>query len=132
MLFVPVEARECRYLTLRPETRKAGCWPNDHVRNRLGGQCYFREQEGLETGRPDHYRYFFGGCVIEPEDLKPGAVVCDVPHDVSAAAQMRMMFWSSKGLGGSAGRMDHFNFGYPPGLVLACMAETMLLALKAI
>lgn len=81
--------------------------------------------------------------VIEPEDLRTGAVVCEVslPHDVSrrVAAErpdvlvveggnMRVpgeMRWSRVREDG-----EEFNMGLPRGTALACMSETMLLALE--
>ncbi len=72
--------------------------------------------------------------LIEPEDLHPGAVVCDVarPRNVS-----RMVYESRDDVlvfdGGVIevpGEPDFgIDFGFPPGLSEACMAETMVLAL---
>lgn len=72
--------------------------------------------------------------VIEPHHLKPGAVVCDVarPRDVSAlVAQHRPdVLVIDGGMVEAPGDPDfHFNFGFPPRMVYACMAETMALAL---
>ncbi len=74
-------------------------------------------------------------AVIEPEHLKPGAVVCDVarPRDVSArvAAVRDDVLVIDGGMVAVPGAVDfHFNFGFPPGLAYACMAETMALALE--
>ncbi|TCP54727.1 putative amino acid dehydrogenase [Tumebacillus sp. BK434] len=74
--------------------------------------------------------------LIHPEDLKPGAVVCDVarPRDVSrrVAAERDDVLVIEGGLvevpGGWEGKP--FSFGLPHGIVYACMAETMLLALE--
>jgi predicted amino acid dehydrogenase len=73
--------------------------------------------------------------VIEPEDLRPGAVVCDVarPRDVSArvAAVRDDVLVIDGGMVAVPGPVDfHFNFGFPPGMAYACMAETMVLALE--
>ena len=72
--------------------------------------------------------------VIEPEHLKPGAVVCDVarPRDVSAqvAAKRDDVLVIDGGMVAVPGDVDfHFNFGFPPRMAYACMAETMALAL---
>ena len=72
--------------------------------------------------------------VIEPQHLKPGAVVCDVarPRDVSAqvAAVRDDVLVIDGGMVAVPGAVDfHFNFGFPPGMAYACMAETMALAL---
>ena len=74
--------------------------------------------------------------VIEPEHLKPGAVVCDVarPRDVSAkvAAVRDDVLVIDGGMVAVPGEAVcfNFNFGFPPGLAYACMAETMALALE--
>jgi predicted amino acid dehydrogenase len=73
--------------------------------------------------------------LIEPEHLKPGAVVCDVarPRDVSArvAAVRDDVLVIDGGMVAVPGQVDfHFNFGFPPGMAFACMAETMALALE--
>jgi fatty aldehyde-generating acyl-ACP reductase len=75
-------------------------------------------------------------AVIEPEHLRPGAVVCDVarPRDVSArvaAARPDVLVID----GGMVqvplpGASFNFDFGFPPGHVYACMAETMVLAME--
>jgi fatty aldehyde-generating acyl-ACP reductase len=73
--------------------------------------------------------------VIEPENLRPGAVVCDIarPRDVSArvAAAREDVLVIDGGMVAVPGAVDfHFNFGFPPGMAYACMAETMALALE--
>jgi predicted amino acid dehydrogenase len=74
--------------------------------------------------------------VIEPEHLRPGAVVCDVarPRDVSArvAAFRDDVLVIDGGMVQAPGSQVEFNFdfGFPPGLVYACMAETIALALE--
>ncbi|MCC6191594.1 MAG: shikimate dehydrogenase [Anaerolineales bacterium] len=74
--------------------------------------------------------------LIEPRHLRPGAVVCDVarPRDVSArvAAERDDVLVIDGGMvqmPGTATRLN-FDFGFPPGMVYACMAETMALALE--
>jgi fatty aldehyde-generating acyl-ACP reductase len=73
--------------------------------------------------------------VIEPENLRPGAVVCDIarPRDVSArvAAVRDDVLVIDGGMVAVPGAVDfHFSFGFPPGMAYACMAETMALALE--
>ena len=73
--------------------------------------------------------------VIRPEYLQPGSVVCDVarPRDVSAmvAASRDDILVIDGGMVDVPGPVDfHFNFGFPPGKVYACMAETIALALE--
>lgn len=73
--------------------------------------------------------------IINPEHLKPGAVVCDVarPRDVSirVAEQRDDVLVIEGGMVEVPGPVDFgFNFGFPPGKSYACMAETMALALE--
>jgi predicted amino acid dehydrogenase len=73
-------------------------------------------------------------AIIQPKHLKSGAVVCDVarPRDVSAtvAAQRHDVLVIDGGMVEVPGDVDfHFDFGFPPRMAYACMAETMALAL---
>jgi fatty aldehyde-generating acyl-ACP reductase len=73
-------------------------------------------------------------AIVEPQHLKPGAVVCDVarPRDVSkrVAEQRDDVLVFEGGLVEVPGPVDfHFNFGFPPKTSYACMAETIALAL---
>lgn len=73
--------------------------------------------------------------IINPDDLKPGAVVCDVarPRNVSkeVSARRRDVLVIEGGVINVPGNVDfHFNFGFPPHTSYACMAETMILALE--
>lgn len=73
--------------------------------------------------------------IIEPEDLKPGAVVCDVarPRNVSRkVAEVRDdVLVIEGGVVEVPGNVDFgLNFGFPPGTSYACMAETMILSLE--
>ncbi len=74
-------------------------------------------------------------AVIEPQHLKPGAVVCDVarPRDVSkrVAAERDDVLVIEGGMVEVPGAPDfHFDFGFPPRKAYACMAETMALGLE--
>jgi fatty aldehyde-generating acyl-ACP reductase len=74
-------------------------------------------------------------AIIRPEHLKPGAVICDVarPRDVSAqvAEQRKDVLIIDGGMVRVPGDVNfNFDFGFPPGLAYACMAETMTLALE--
>ena len=74
-------------------------------------------------------------AIIEPHHLKPGAVVCDVarPRDVSrrVAAERDDVLVIEGGMVEVPGPVDfNFNFGFPPKMAYACMAETMALALE--
>lgn len=73
--------------------------------------------------------------IIEPGHIKPGAVMCDVarPRDVSraVAASRDDVLVIEGGMVEVPGPADfHFDFGFPPGMAYACMAETMTLALE--
>lgn len=74
-------------------------------------------------------------AVIEPEDLKPGCVVCDVarPRDVSVrvAKERDDVLVIEGGVVAVPGpEADfHFHFGFPPKTAYACMSETIMLAL---
>ncbi len=76
-----------------------------------------------------------GQAIIQPGDLKSGCVVCDVarPRDVSRAVieQRDDVLVIEGGMVQVPGPVDfHFNFGFPPRMAYACMAETMVLALE--
>ncbi len=74
-------------------------------------------------------------AVIEPEDLKPGSVVCDVarPRDVSVrvAKERDDVLVIEGGVVAVPGQDAdfHFHFGFPPKTAYACMSETIMLAL---
>lgn len=76
-----------------------------------------------------------GGSIIQAEHLKQGAIVCDVavPHDVSREVQKLRpdVLVIEGGVVEVPGNVDFgLDFGYPPGLALACMAETMILTME--
>ena len=73
--------------------------------------------------------------IIKPEYPKPGSIICDValPHDVcrEVAALRPDILVIEGGLVQLPGEGDlNYNFGYPKGIALACMSETILLALE--
>jgi len=73
--------------------------------------------------------------IIEPEDLKSGAIVCDVarPRNVSRrVAEMRNdILVIEGGVVEVPGDVNFgLNFGFPEGTAYACMAETMILSLE--
>lgn len=75
-------------------------------------------------------------AIIHPEDLKAGAVVCDLARPRDVAQQVVEVRDDVLVLDGGVVQVpgDHvdlgFNFGFPPGTVMACMAETMILSLE--
>lgn len=73
--------------------------------------------------------------IIGPEDLAPGTVICDVsrPRNVSrqVAEQRKDVLVIEGGVVEVPGEVNfNFNFGFPPGMSYACMAETMMLAME--
>lgn len=73
--------------------------------------------------------------IIEAEDLKVGAIVCDVsrPRNVSADVSQKRkdVLVIEGGIVRVPGNVNFgFNFGFPPQTAYACMAETMILALE--
>lgn len=73
--------------------------------------------------------------VLFPEDLRPGAVVCDVarPRDVARqVAETRSDVLVIEGglVEVPSEYESRFRFGLPKGIVFACMAETMILSLE--
>ena len=73
-------------------------------------------------------------CILEPADLRRGAVVCDLsrPANVSAAtaAQRPDVLVIDGGVIAAPGNPYLGNWGLGQGLAFACMAETMMLALE--
>ena len=73
--------------------------------------------------------------IIEPHHLKSGAVICDVarPRDVSRQVVDKRddVLVIEGGMVGVPGQVNfNFDFGFPPGMAFACMAETITLALE--
>lgn len=73
--------------------------------------------------------------IIQAQDLRPGAVVCDVarPRDVSrqVAEERQDVLVFEGGVVEVPGEVRFgLDFGFPPGTSYACMAETMILALE--
>ena len=74
-------------------------------------------------------------AIIQPADIKSGAVVCDVarPRDVSSkvAKERDDVLVIDGGVIAVPGDVDFgFDFGFPPKMAYACMSETMALALE--
>ncbi|MBQ7569173.1 shikimate dehydrogenase [bacterium] len=76
-----------------------------------------------------------GGDILQPSYFKPGCVICDVavPHDVCReVAHLRPdVLVIEGGVVEAPGHAEfNFDFGFPEGICLACMAETMILTLE--
>jgi len=130
-------ARECRYLTLvaRNESKLESL--AEKILQETGLVCRVTSDVKKALRQADIIIAVTSSteAVIHPEDLKPGAVVCDVarPRDVSVqVAKVRDdVLVIEGGLVELPGEVDFgLDFGYPPGIGLACMAETMMLALE--
>lgn len=73
--------------------------------------------------------------LIEPQDLKPGSVITDVARPRNISSQVSQKRPDVLVLDGGVIEVPGphadmgFNFGFPPRMVEACMAETMILAL---
>ena len=73
--------------------------------------------------------------LIGEEDLRPGAIVCDisVPKNVSEETVMKRedIIVIDGGIVSPPGDVNfNFYYGPPPGLAYACVAETMILTLE--
>ncbi|MDQ2816802.1 MAG: NAD(P)H-binding protein [Candidatus Eremiobacteraeota bacterium] len=73
--------------------------------------------------------------LIEPEDLSPGAVVCELslPHDVSqrvAIERPDVLVTEGGNIKMPSAVRFNFDFGLPKDVALACVSETMILALE--
>lgn len=130
-------ARECKFLTLVARNKeKLSILAENILKNTgLAVKITSNLKEALQKADVIITVTSAVDSVIEPEDLKPGAVVCDVarPRDVSKrVAEVRNdVLVIEGGLVEVPGDVNfNLNFGYPPGLALACMAETMILALE--
>ena len=74
-------------------------------------------------------------AIIEAKHLRQGAVICDVarPRDVSrqVVEERNDVLVIEGGMVAVPGPVDFgFNFGFPPKMAYACMAETIALALE--
>lgn len=73
--------------------------------------------------------------LIQPEDLLPGAVVCDISRPPNVSAEVERVRPDVLVIDGGVvelpGRPNlGWDFGFPRGQAYACMAETMMLALE--
>jgi predicted amino acid dehydrogenase len=130
-------ARECRFLTLVGRQTEKLEKIADRILNDTGLSVRISSNVHSALKRADVVITVTSSVdsVIDAEDLKPGAVVCDVarPRDVSreVAEKRDDVLIIEGGVVEVPGDVDfHFNFGFPPKTSYACMAETMILALE--
>jgi fatty aldehyde-generating acyl-ACP reductase len=130
-------------LVARNETRLRRF--HDDVAGRLGCESSYTTDLTAAVRRADLILTATSSTldVIQPEDLRPGAVVCELslPHDVSrrVAVERPDVLVTEGGNMVVPGnprfeRMrepgTEFDLNLPPGTALACMSETMVLALE--
>lgn len=70
--------------------------------------------------------------LVSPNDLKPGAVVCDVARPRNTSSKVNEVRDDVLAIDGGVIRVPGpvdlgLNFGFPPGTAEACIAETMIL-----
>ncbi|PKM81927.1 MAG: shikimate dehydrogenase [Firmicutes bacterium HGW-Firmicutes-13] len=130
-------AREARFLTLLARDEKKLDYLADRILSETG--LAVRATSNIKRALPaaDIIITVTGSAeaVIDVQDLKPGAVVCDVarPRDVSKkVAELRDdILVIEGGVVEVPGEVNfNFNFGFPPRTSYACMAETMILAME--
>lgn len=130
-------AREVARLSLvaRSRSRLQGLAEQIHQDSRCTVSIETELERGLREADVIVTATSSGGNIMRPEFLKPGVVICDVslPHDICReVAQVRPdILVIEGGVVEVPGNPEfHFDFGYPPGHSLACMAETMVLTLE--
>ncbi|SDF17467.1 saccharopine dehydrogenase NADP-binding domain-containing protein [Sporolituus thermophilus] len=132
-----IMAREARYLTLvaRNEKKLEKLAEQIFRSTGLAARITANTKSALKTADVVIAVTSAVDSIIEPEDLKPGAIVCDVarPRNVSRrVAEMRNdVLVIEGGVVEVPGDVNFgLNFGFPPKTAYACMAETMILALE--
>ena len=130
-------SRECRYLTLIARDRTKLDNLARKIMDETGQAVKITDnlQKALKRAQIVLTVTSSGGNIIQPEDLPPGCVVCDVarPRDVSrrVAKARKDVLVIEGGLVEVPGEVSTgLHMGYPPNVTLACMAETMILAME--
>ena len=130
-------SRECKYLTLIARDRTKLDNLARKILKQTGQAVKITDnlKNALQSAHIVITVTSSGGDIIQPEDLAPGCIVCDVarPRDVSrrVATARKDVLVIEGGLVQVPGEITTgLNLGYPPNVTLACMAETMILALE--
>lgn len=130
-------AKDCRFLTLvGRNTRKLGEVAEKIMKDTgLSVRVTSNSREAVKRADVIVTVTSSVDSVINAEDLKPGAVVCDVarPRDVSkeVAEKRDDVLIIEGGVVEVPGNVNfNFDFGFPKKTSYACMAETMMLALE--
>ncbi len=126
-----------RYLTLMARDKRKLEHAADNIYRETGTSVKVTSDIKKSLPRADIVVAVSGSedTLVEPHDLKPGAVVCDVarPRDVSVSVAQKRddVLVLEGGVVDVPGDVNfNFNFGFPPRTAYACMAETMILALE--
>jgi predicted amino acid dehydrogenase len=134
---VRILARECPFITLVGRTAEKLRTLSDRVLSETGSLCQVTTDSKAAVAAADVVITVSSAmdAIIDPLDLKPGAVVCDVavPRDVDhRVSSMRDdVLVIDGGLIAVPGGLDlGYDVGLPPGTAWACLSETMLLALE--
>jgi fatty aldehyde-generating acyl-ACP reductase len=130
-------SRECKYLTLIVRDRTKLDNLARSIMHQTGQAVKITNnlKKALKSAQIVITVTSSGGDIIQPEDLPPGCVVCDVarPRDVSrrVASARKDVLVIEGGLVQVPGKVTtNLNLGYPPDVTLACIAETMILAME--
>ncbi|MBV9469356.1 MAG: hypothetical protein JOZ57_08925, partial [Abitibacteriaceae bacterium] len=118
-----LEALRTEVLAQNDEARRASLWVATDIRSALRDADLVLAVSGSTD------------TLIYPDDLKVGAVVCDVarPRDVSkqVVEKRNDVLVIEGGVIEVPGDVNfNFNFGFPDKTAYACMSETMLMALE--
>ena len=130
-------ARDCPLITLVGRKVAALQELSDRVLRETGSTCHITTDVKMAVPKADVIITVSSAMdsIIDPADIKPGAVVCDVavPRDVDErVARMRDdVLVIDGGLIAVPGKLRlNYEVGLPPGVAWACLSETMLLALE--
>ncbi|NLO90154.1 MAG: shikimate dehydrogenase [Clostridia bacterium] len=130
-------ARECKYLTLIARNREKLDRLSRIIMHETGLAVSVTSdlERALKRAKVVITVTSSAEAIIQPEHLSPGAVVCDVarPRDVArrVAEKRKDVLVIEGGLVQIPGAVEtDLSIGYPKNVTLACMAETMILALE--
>jgi len=130
-------ARDCPNITVVGRNASRLQELADRVMRETGTICHIATDVKLAVSAADVIIAVSSAMdsIIDPGDIKPGAVVCDVavPRDVDAkvAAARDDVLVIDGGLIAVPGDLRlNYDVGLPPGIAWACLSETMILALE--
>lgn len=130
-------APDVKYLTLAARDERKLIKIANELLNEYGAAVNISTNPSKAVRKADIVLCVSGSAetIIQPQDLKSGAVVCDVarPRDVSqrVASERNDVLVIEGGVVEIPGDVEfNFNFGFPAKTAYACMAETMILSLE--